>query len=95
MLEVHGMRGGMRVRTLHKVIGMKCDKVCIVSIWFSLAHAHKQEILRYLRHIKNVWHKILRVEAHFIDVSIHGSNHQSRDLWYPEPLVRVVPIFTV
>ena len=25
--EVHGMRGGMRVHTLHKVIGMKCNEV--------------------------------------------------------------------
>ncbi|TVY13719.1 hypothetical protein LARI1_G009020, partial [Lachnellula arida] len=44
LLDIPGLWDGMRISTLHKMIGMKCD----------------EEVLHYLEHIKVVWHRLLR-----------------------------------
>ncbi|KAL6242584.1 hypothetical protein RBB50_010230 [Rhinocladiella similis] len=44
LLDIPGLWDGMRISTLHKMIGMKCD----------------EEVLHYLEHVGKVWHGLLR-----------------------------------
>jgi len=49
----------MRISTIHKVVGMKCDEVdLLLTLYINFADT-QQEVLHYLDHIKNVWSKIL------------------------------------
>jgi hypothetical protein len=59
LLDIPGLWDGMRLTTLHNMLAMKCDTVGCARMQLAPADSWIQELVRYLRHIREVWSQLV------------------------------------